>query len=227
MEIEPLASSVLDGYNGCVMAYGPTGSGKTHTMLGPETDPGVSIRFVQRMFEQAEAQGRILSEGHHEALSDRVQFHISMSMIEIYNEEIRDLLLDEDQVGAKLQVRTNRDGQGVSIPNMTNCILENAAEFLSVFQRGDAIRSTSATDIHEHSSRSHSIVILDVLKRVPGGALQSASSTHGKLYLVDLAGSERVRRSGVHPRGRDAFRTRSSDGGRPLRSVRVQGPIPG
>lgn len=177
-------------------------------MLGPEEDPGVSIRLVQRVFEEANSVGTIMSSNSvtNDVLGelDGVRFQISMSMIEIYNEEIRDLLVEETETPStqKLAIRYNSNDGGITIPNLTTCPLDGPSDFLKAFYRGDAIRATASTDINEHSSRSHSIVILDIVKCTDsrtgsGNIVHSASSTRGKLYLVDLAGSERVRRSAV------------------------------
>ena len=78
--VQPLVISVLDGYNVCIFAYGQTGSGKTHTMEGPDQDPGVNRRAIQELFVQIEER------------SSMFDFELQMSMLEIYNEEIKDLL---------------------------------------------------------------------------------------------------------------------------------------
>jgi kinesin family protein C2/C3 len=78
--VQPLVISVLDGYNVCIFAYGQTGSGKTHTMEGPDHDPGVNRRAIQELFVQIEER------------SSMFDFELQMSMLEIYNEEIKDLL---------------------------------------------------------------------------------------------------------------------------------------
>lgn len=84
-----MAASVIGGFNACILAYGQTGSGKTYTMEGPPEDPGINYRMLSKMFDLA-AQRR------------GSEYRFRVSMVEIYNEELRDLLVDPAAVAGKI-----------------------------------------------------------------------------------------------------------------------------
>jgi kinesin family protein C2/C3 len=116
-------------------------------------------------------------------------FSISVSMMEIYNETVRDLLSSENSEG--LEIRQSPEG-GVHVPGLVLEKVSTLADAMRVFARGSANRATMTTNMNEYSSRSHSILMVDVVSTEKGG-----SPVCGKLFLVDLAGSERVEKSGV------------------------------
>ena len=177
-EVRELCTSILDGYNVCIFAYGQTGSGKTYTMEGPESDRGVNFRALSRIFENMKG-----------AASDTL-FDVSVSLLEIYNEEIRDLLAE--QVGAKsLHVRQGRHGNVV--PELTVVPVQSWREVSELMDMGYTNRATAYTSSNEHSSRSHCILNVAVAST----NLATGQKTRGQLHLVDLAGSERMRKSGV------------------------------
>ncbi|EER12935.1 kinesin heavy chain, putative [Perkinsus marinus ATCC 50983] len=175
--IKDLVHAVLDGYNSCIFAYGPTGSGKTYTVFGsPEGSAHVGLheRIMRDLFSTKGGQG-----GHH--------MLISMSMVEIYNEYIYDLLAPEKTVSRKSERRS--EGAHAS------CCQDHVsmARLLQAFQAAVATRRTSSTNINSHSSRSHCVVTLRTSLPCP----YTATCRHGKLNLIDLAGSENVGRSGA------------------------------
>ncbi|POM60019.1 Kinesin-like protein [Phytophthora palmivora] len=177
-QVKPLVTSILDGYSVCIFAYGQTGSGKTFTMSGPPENPGINTRSLQELFERK---------------SDRVkeyQDEITVSIMEIYNEQIRDLLA-QDAVNTNLQVRQGPTGNFV--PGLTVVPVQTLDEVFELIKRGNKNRSTHATDMNEHSSRSHSILSIQ-LKSLNIVTNVVAS---GKLFLVDLAGSERLSKTGA------------------------------
>jgi kinesin family protein C2/C3 len=177
-EIKPLVTSILDGYSVCIFAYGQTGSGKTFTMSGTSENPGVNTRSLQELFDRK---------------SERVkeyQDEITVSVMEIYNEQIRDLLA-QDAASTNLQVRQGPTGNFV--PGLTVVPVHALDEVFELIQRGNKNRSTHATDMNEHSSRSHSILSIQ-LKSLNIVTNVVAS---GKLFLVDLAGSERLSKTGA------------------------------
>jgi len=180
-EAKPLATSTLDGYNVCIFAYGQTGSGKTHTMTGTNEDPGLNTRVLRELF-------RIRDERKNE-----YDIQISISITEIYNESIRDLLNPEGK--EKLDVRINQDGT-CGVPGLTETPVNNVDDVLKCIGDASKNRATSTTDMNEQSSRSHSIVTVRTKCTLKG------SDTYiGKIHLIDLAGSENTNKSGVMGQG--------------------------
>lgn len=184
-ETSGVVASVLDGYNVCVFAYGQTGSGKTHTMNGPEHDRGVNYRALVDLFDIA-AQRK-----------DFQSIEISVSMMEIYNENLRDLIReDDDSAAPKLDIRkdpNSSSANAVYVPNLTEILVTSVENVWEVMERGSMNRSQGRTNMNEHSSRSHLIFKVTVKCE----DFSSGVKTTGMLHLVDLAGSERVGRSNV------------------------------
>lgn len=167
-EIQPLILSVLDGYNVCIFAYGQTGSGKTYTMEGPPNDRGVNFLAIQHLFKFAEQT----------SVSHKYSFRISI--LEIYNEQIRDLLTNNSK---KLDVRLG--SQGTYVPDLTELEVHSPQNAWQLMQVGVSNRVVSETQSNEHSSRSHCLVIFSVT----GENISSGAITKAKLWLIDLAGS--------------------------------------
>ena len=176
----PLIASVLDGYNVCIFAYGQTGSGKTYTMEGPAENPGVNSRAINELFRLAGERG------------EDYEVEISASMLEIYNETIRDLLVPRSAETQKLEVRLTGDGS-VHVPNLSAQRVSKPSDIGSIMETARGNRSTFATNMNEHSSRSHMMlsVFVQSTNKVTGVIYR------GKLHMVDLAGSERVSKSEV------------------------------
>lgn len=152
---------ILDGYNCSVMAYGQTGSGKSYTMLGDidgeASEFGLIPRICFNLFEQLDANNGAV-QGH----SDEVYF----SQVEIYNENIRDLLA-EPRLGAgasRLKVRENA-AVGVFIAGLTTVRVETFEEVMNLISLGSKNRTVAATNSNAHSSRSHAIVTLHIHQR--------------------------------------------------------------
>ncbi|TMS34528.1 hypothetical protein L596_002101 [Steinernema carpocapsae] len=176
-EVKPVIISCLDGYNVCIFAYGQTGSGKTYTMEGPVSNAGINQRSITDLFNTLKQR------------ETEVEYKIVVSMIEIYNEKIRDLLnLSKD----KLAIRICENGL-LDIPGLTAIQVDSPADVSSLLSKGRSNRTTTATDANEKSSRSHAIVRVKVTMV---NKLTKAVTT-GRLNLVDLAGSERVSQSGA------------------------------
>lgn len=163
------------------MAYGQTSSGKTHTMLGPDIDDlenrGIIPRMVDGIFSKIETA------------PDEIEFTVKVSMIEIYNEKIRDLL---DPKKVNLKVSDNHK-TGVQIKDMTESYVGSENEVFSLLKIGNENRAIGVTDMNSQSSRSHSVFILQIEQK----NLNDFSKRNGKIYLVDLAGSERLSKTGV------------------------------
>mmetsp|Transcript_47620 Transcript_47620/g.113372 ORF Transcript_47620/g.113372 Transcript_47620/m.113372 type:complete len:664 (+) Transcript_47620:49-2040(+) len=177
---KPVVEDFLLGFNGTVFAYGQTGSGKTHTMTGDFNSlehRGILPRMVSAIFDFMEK-----SEEH-------MQFMIQVQLLEIYNEQIRDLLnpnLNNLRVVGD-QVR------GTSVEGASNNYITTEMELLQMMQDGDANRKTGTTNMNQASSRSHSIftITLEQTNTV------DESRKRSKLFMVDLAGSETVKKSGA------------------------------
>eukprot|EP01083_Nonionella_stella_P004248 12268_1 len=176
--VSPLIESVMDGYNCCIFAYGQTGSGKTFTMQGDETNPGVNIRALQHLFTVAEYR------------KPDFEYTISVSIIEIYNEKIRDLLVTQQKV---YKIRQNRIS-GNYVENLSTHQVATERDVLKLMNLGMKNRSVACTNSNETSSRSHMVLTISVT-----GTNSVAKLTYvGKLHLIDLAGCERVKKSGVN-----------------------------
>ncbi|KAL6623407.1 hypothetical protein ACP70R_033286 [Stipagrostis hirtigluma subsp. patula] len=173
----PFATSVLDGFNVCIFAYGQTGTGKTFTMEGIEGARGVNYRTLEELF-------RIIKE--REGL---FQYEITVSVMEVYNEQIHDLLLTGSQPGATKRLEVRQVAEGVHhVPGLVEAQVTNMNEAWEVLQTGSKARVVGSTNANEHSSRSHCIHCV----MVKGENLMNGECTNSKLWLIDLAGSERV-----------------------------------
>ncbi|XP_075366357.1 kinesin-like protein KIFC3 isoform X2 [Mycteria americana] len=182
-EVQALVTSCIDGYNVCIFAYGQTGAGKTYTMEGTAANPGINQRALQLLF--SEVQGKVADW----------DYAISVSAAEIYNEALRDLLGKEPQ--EKLEIKLCPDGSGqLYVPGLTEFRVQSVEDINKVFEIGHVNRATECTNLNEHSSRSHALLIVTVR----GLDRSTGLRTTGKLNLVDLAGSERVGRSGAEGR---------------------------
>ncbi|XP_063190034.1 kinesin-like protein KIFC3 isoform X1 [Chroicocephalus ridibundus] len=179
-EVQALVTSCIDGYNVCIFAYGQTGAGKTYTMEGTAANPGINQRALQLLF--SEVRGKAADW----------EYAISVSAAEIYNEALRDLLGKEPQ--EKLEIKLCPDGSGqLYVPGLTEFSVQSVEDINKVFEFGHVNRATECTNLNEHSSRSHALLIVTVR----GLDRSTGLRTTGKLNLVDLAGSERVGRSGA------------------------------
>nr|XP_031314221.1 kinesin-like protein KIFC3 [Camelus dromedarius] len=179
-EVQALITSCIDGFNVCIFAYGQTGAGKTYTMEGTTENPGINQRALQLLFSEVQ-----------EKASDW-EYTITVSAAEIYNEVLRDLLGQEPQ--EKLEIRLCPDGSGqLYVPGLTEFQVQSVEDINKVFEFGHTNRTTEFTNLNEHSSRSHALLIVTVR----GVDCSTGLRTTGKLNLVDLAGSERVGKSGA------------------------------
>lgn len=182
-EVKPLATSVLDGYNVCIFAYGQTGSGKTFTMTGNPENPGLNTRVLKELFRIREQR------------KEEIDISISLSVTEIYNEQIKDLF-NPDSAKKKLDVKQNPDGTN-TVPGLTERPVSSVEEVLQFMAEAQSNRTVMATDMNEESSRSHSIVQVKTVNV----NRKDNSQYLGKINLIDLAGSENVNKSGVQGQG--------------------------
>ncbi|XP_042401352.1 kinesin-like protein KIN-14C [Zingiber officinale] len=182
LDTQPLIRSVLDGYNVCILAYGQTGSGKTYTMSGPngasDEEWGVNCRALNDLFQISRNR------------RDTYMYEVGVQMIEIYNEQVRDLLAN-DGSQKKLGILNASQPNGLAVPDASMHPVASTNDVLKQMQMGNSNRAVGATALNERSSRSHSIMTV----HVRGVDLKTGATLRGSLHLVDLAGSERVERS--------------------------------
>uniref|UniRef100_A0A671WYP2 Kinesin-like protein n=1 Tax=Sparus aurata TaxID=8175 RepID=A0A671WYP2_SPAAU len=180
----PIVDSVLEGYNGTIFAYGQTGTGKTFTMEGVRAVPelrGIIPNSFAHIF------------GHIAKAEGDTRFLVRVSYLEIYNEEVRDLL-GKDQM-QRLEVKERPD-VGVYIKDLSGYVVNNADDMDRIMTLGHKNRSVGATNMNEHSSRSHAIFTITI-ECSEKGVDGNQHVRMGKLHLVDLAGSERQGKTGA------------------------------
>jgi len=177
--VKGIIDSVLEGYNGTVLAYGQTSSGKTYTMQGEmdeQSRQGIIPRMISHVFK-------------HIYKNEDTDFMIKVSMIEIYQEKIRDLF---DVSRVNLNIREDSI-KGIYVDGASERYVGCPNDVLNLLEMGSANRAQAATNMNEHSSRSHSIFILTINQTNK----KEGFSKIGKLYLVDLAGSEKISKTGA------------------------------
>uniref|UniRef100_A0A3B5B829 Kinesin-like protein n=1 Tax=Stegastes partitus TaxID=144197 RepID=A0A3B5B829_9TELE len=181
--VRPLVESVLQGFNGTIFAYGQTGTGKTHTMQGVSNDPdrrGVIPNSFQHIFTQI-------------SRTQNQKYLVRSSYLEIYQEEVRDLLCKDNN--KKLDLKENPEF-GVYVKDLSSVVTKNATEIEHVMNIGNQSRSVGFTNMNERSSRSHAIFVITVECSEVGPDGEDHIRV-GKLNMVDLAGSERQSKTGA------------------------------
>ncbi|KAG2653941.1 hypothetical protein PVAP13_1NG414100 [Panicum virgatum] len=206
--VNPLIDALFSGYNATVLAYGQTGSGKTYTMgtdySGEGNCGGIIPQVMETIFRKVDAS------------KDGSEILIRVSFIEIFKEEVFDLL-DSNHAAVRLdsvsvpkssaparvpiQIRETATG-GITLAGVTEAEVKSKEEMASYLIRGSSSRATASTNMNRQSSRSHAIFTICVeQKRTSGTSDKSASSDYdilsSKFHLVDLAGSERAKRTGA------------------------------
>ncbi|KAG2942297.1 hypothetical protein PC115_g1540 [Phytophthora cactorum] len=212
-EVEPIAQSVVDGFKACIFAYGQTGSGKTYTMEGTSSDPGLNYRIISHLFQSVQLRGAIYTPepDNNEDLDDEMNglhgtaessvYHVQVGVLEIYNDSLRDLINTSNSKG--LEIRHDSATGDICVPDLTMATVSSPQQTIDVLRNAQSNRVTGKTNSNMHSSRSHSIVIVQISKRRPESDdadkdpadVEVDEEGYGKLYLVDLAGSERVKKS--------------------------------
>ena len=188
-EIVPFVHSCVDGYNVCIFAYGQTGSGKTYTMEGTRERPGVNYRALGELFSRTAA----LQQQHQQTGGvGGLTFSIEVSVVEIYNEQLRDLLA-RDQAANKLKIVHDQTA-GVYVAGLARVPVHSVDQVRSLLEKeAYPNRAVGTTNMNAQSSRSHCVLFvhLDQCNEATG------AKTSGKLVLIDLAGSERIDKSGA------------------------------
>lgn len=198
----------MNGFNGCIFSYGQTGSGKTWSMMGCPEDPGITKRCVDDIFLHIELEKKRNAE---------IQFTLKVSYLEVYNEEINDLLNDDQIKGRNLRITSDDPNKGgVQIGGLTERECDNANDILGVIEQGEKNRSYGATEMNANSSRSHTLYRLYIESseevevdaggpgefkavgaKASGGPATKPVVKVSYLNLVDLAGSERQKSTGA------------------------------
>ncbi|KAJ0013252.1 hypothetical protein Pint_20597 [Pistacia integerrima] len=187
VEVEPILRSALDGHNVCVLAYGQTGTGKTFTMDGTGDQPGIVPRALEELFRQA-------------FLDNSTSVSFSMSMLEVYMGNLRDLLAPKPVCKAyeavtkcNLNIQTDSKGM-VEVEGLTEVLIPDFEKARCWYNKGRRVRSTSWTNVNEASSRSHCLTRITIFRH---GDTLDAKREVSKIWLVDLGGSERVLKTGA------------------------------
>jgi kinesin family protein 5 len=169
---------VLKGYNGTIFTYGQSGSGKTFSMYGPDIYDdnlkGIIPRSIANIFDYI----------NDEANKD-IKFELKFSMLEIYKENLHDLLNPHTKAN-DLKIKEHPK-KGIYVMNLTEEYISNEDEFLLLIENAEEIRAVASHDLNKHSSRSHLLFQLEIIQKMPDDTEQ-----RGMLNLIDLAGSEKV-----------------------------------
>ena len=175
---QPIVKAVMEGFNGTILAYGQTASGKTYTMSGPDLDDyyefGLIPRMVNSIFDEIDNSDSC------------IEYTVKVSCFEIYLEKVRDLFEIEKKT---LKIHENK-ARGVHIPELTEKYVESVEEVSELIKLGVENRKVAYTNMNQASSRSHSLFLITIGQTNHN---EFVSKT-GKLYLVDLAGSEKIRK---------------------------------
>ena len=195
----PLLKKFLSGYNSTIFAYGQTGTGKTHTIIGPleslfddkNENFGLIPNILNYLFDQKEEAKKIIKESSKEKV-ENVEYNLSCSCIEIYNEQLIDLLNNNtqfDKVDEILKIREDPK-KGMYIENLTEIEINSAKKAKELLISGFKNRHVASTSMNRESSRSHLIytLFLSTEFEIGEGVIVMRSS---RMHLVDLAGSER------------------------------------
>ncbi|KAG1702529.1 hypothetical protein DVH05_009479 [Phytophthora capsici] len=197
-----LIHGVLNGFNATVFAYGCTGAGKTHTMLGTTEEPGIMARTLEDLFRNIE---RV-----HGDPAGRVQYRVTVSFLEVYNENIRDLLSASSSCSSSASMPTSEfldlredPVRGSVVAGLSEVEANNAKDVMKLLRRGNKYRSQESTAANSVSSRSHAVLQVHIEQQEKLNPDSNADPEYsdekpdvevkfGKLSLVDLAGSERA-----------------------------------
>jgi len=179
---DDIVNSVLQGYNGTILAYGQTGAGKTFTMMGGTQSykyRGIAPRAIGHIFRHIQA-------------NPQVAVSVKISYLEVYNEQYFDLLKDSNRLG-DMAVMDDEHGNTM-VKGLTKLTATSEEEALNLLFEGETNRAIAEHQMNKNSTRSHCVftVHLDIRSRVES----SEKVVHCKLNLVDLAGSERVKNTG-------------------------------
>lgn len=206
--VKNLVEGCFSGYNATVLAYGQTGSGKTHTMgtgfeLSDSTgltnghqlndsSLGIVPRAMNHLFDGIE---RRKLEAREKNLIEP-EFKITARFLELYNEEIIDLL-DEAQNNNSKQIKIHQENGNIQMVGVTNRMVNSISDAVDCLKMGALSRTTASTQMNTQSSRSHAIFTLSIQQTRLAPEAQDVETLTAKFHFVDLAGSERLKRTGA------------------------------
>ncbi|XP_072482701.1 chromosome-associated kinesin KIF4A isoform X2 [Notamacropus eugenii] len=183
--VAPLIKGIFQGYNATVLAYGQTGSGKTFSMgsaytAAQEHEPTVGVipRVIRLLFTEMDKKVDF-------------EFTLKVSYLEIYNEEILDLLCPSREKSSQINIREDPK-EGIKIIGLTEKTVSLAMDTVSCLEQGNNCRTVASTAMNSQSSRSHAIFTISIEQKKKS---DKNSSFRSKLHLVDLAGSERQKKT--------------------------------
>lgn len=188
----PIIKQALDGFNCTVFAYGQTGSGKSHSMMGTDTDRGIIPRLNDGLWDSLSNTLSAKSSS-----SGELKFLVTVSFLEIYNEQIKDLLNPSKKV---LELREEVGGRGIYVEDLCELVVHGAQDVLKLIEQGNTVRRVAATKMNDQSSRSHSCFTIKIEQKTTlalDNGKTRETTVKAKLNLVDLAGSERADKTGA------------------------------
>ena len=182
-EVSQFVQSALDGFNVSLFAYGQTGSGKTHTMFGSNGDVGIIPRSILQILEAVEEQKE-----------NNWEYALEASFLEIYQEQIFDLLCNESEREGKKHTIVQGENGRHDVTDLQWRSVRTQGDVEAMLEASQVNKHVARTDMNERSSRSHTVFSLRIsgARAAAGGQVQTL---HGTLHLVDLAGSERLAKS--------------------------------
>lgn len=182
--ISQAVEDFLNGYNGTILAYGQTGSGKSYTMMGPSINDkeqhGIIPRICNDIFDKINNS------------SSDIEYTVGVSYMEIYMEQIRDLLDPRSDTNSKFIIQEDKV-HGIHVKGLSQAFVSSSKELYSVLKQGSKVRSNSMTNMNIESSRSHAILQINLSQK----QLFDDTIKRSHLFLVDLAGSEKVDKTGA------------------------------
>jgi kinesin family protein 3/17 len=175
--MSPLVENLLHGKHSLLFAYGITNAGKTHTIMGNKDHPGLLPLALHRVFEGVEASG------------SKSEMEVKVSYLEIYNENVYDLMaIPDKRRGREILKLADRNGK-VEVKGLKSHPVRDVDQALKIIHTGTKNRQVAETQLNTDSSRSHSVFAIHLINHLTGKS--------SRLYVVDLAGSERGKRTGA------------------------------
>ena len=187
---KPMCESVLQGYNCCVFAYGQTGAGKTFTMMGDgaDSEDPHSRGLIQRVFDHLFTRIAELQEGE-----SKIDVTCTCSYLEIYNEQVTDLLSQGQGSGSPPIIRDDPKTRSIVIEGAVKTPVKSSADTLQALTLGQQNRKVAATNMNKESSRSHCVFTLYLQSSCVSDGV--TSRRFSRFNLIDLAGSERQKQT--------------------------------
>lgn len=191
--VKGIVDAVVSGYNGTIVAYGQTSSGKTHTIFGEESDNDESAGLVQRSLKVIfdKMNGDQVAVNSLSSPSSQQKHSAKASFFEIYNEKVYDLLSSNDNMLQESLAVREDSTKGVYVEGLNEHVVHNTADAMDVLRVGNDNRRVASTNMNRVSSRSHAVFVLTVKNVITNDLDGTSKVLESKFTLVDLAGSER------------------------------------